>query len=176
MRLVIRRAVTAVATAAAAVLLTLPTATGAHAALTPEQVRGVTDTYLFATPLAEFDAIRDQRPHADQLVWDSDGCSWSPDEPFGYEFLSSCERHDFGYRNYKQQSRFTEEARLRIDNQFRTDMYSVCGGNVLCRGVAVIYYNAVREFGGSGVSTAEALERANAIERAESYLARHAVG
>ncbi|RCV53177.1 phospholipase [Marinitenerispora sediminis] len=146
----------------------------AHAALPPAQLQAVTDDYLYSRSLAEFSSIRAQQPYADQLDWSSDACSWSPDQPIGYDFTSSCHRHDFGYRNYKLQSRFTEENRLRIDNNFRDDMYSVCGSSSTCRGVANIYYAAVRQFGGSSTSTAEALTRANAIEKAELLVARSA--
>ncbi|MFC7329468.1 phospholipase [Marinactinospora rubrisoli] len=146
----------------------------AHAALPPAQLQAVTDDYLYNRSLPEFVSIRAQQPYADQLDWSSDACSWSPDAPIGYDFTSSCNRHDFGYRNYKLQSRFTEDNRLRIDNNFRDDMYSVCGSSSVCRGVANIYYQAVRQFGASSTSTAEALAQANAVEKAELYVARAA--
>ncbi|GAA3642778.1 hypothetical protein GCM10022267_31750 [Lentzea roselyniae] len=98
--------------------------------------------------------------HAGQLDWSSDGCSYSPDNPFGFKFLPTCHRHDFGYRNYKRQGRFSEANRLRIDNNFKSDMYKQCGSNWTCRRTADLYYAAVREFGGSASSTATSIQQA----------------
>ncbi|GAA3749794.1 hypothetical protein HDA32_001084 [Spinactinospora alkalitolerans] len=176
MRLPARRFVQALISVLAAGLLTLLGAGAAHASLPPQELRAVTDGYLYDISLADFSATRAQQPHADQLDWSSDACSWSPDEPIGYSFTSSCHRHDFGYRNYKLQVRFNETTRLRIDDNFRDDMYSVCGGDSLCRGVANIYYSAVRRFGASSASTAEALSRADAQDRAEAYVAQRRAG
>lgn len=127
-------------------------------ALTPDELRAVTDDYLFNRSLGDFGAIRSQQPYADQLDWSSDGCSASPDDPFGFTFLPACHRHDFGYRNYRLQGRFNDSTRLTIDNKFRSDMYGICGSNWWCRRTADVYYYAVRSFGGLGV--AEAVERA----------------
>lgn len=154
-----RRAGQLVLALATAGLVSL-TGTGvAHADLPPDELRRVTDRYLFDVSLDSFIDTRAQQPHAEQLDWTSDSCSWSPDEPVGYEFDPGCKRHDFGYRNYQAQDRFTEDNRLRIDNNFRSDLYSICDGDWTCEGVADVYYNAVREFGGAGTTTAEALER-----------------
>jgi Prokaryotic phospholipase A2 len=32
---------------------------------------------------------------------------------------AACQRHDFGYRNFKAQNRFTAANKLRIDDKFR---------------------------------------------------------
>jgi hypothetical protein len=124
-------------------------------------VVAVTDDYLFSKTLPQFKTIRAQTPYSGQLDWSSDGCSYSPDNPFGFKFLPACHRHDFGYRNYKRQSRFTETTRLRIDNRFKTDMYYQCDGNWACKRTADIYYKAVREFGGTSSSTADAVTKAS---------------
>ena len=131
----------------------------AHAALSPGELQTVTDDYLFHRTLAQFGQLRSQQPYADQLDWSSDGCSSSPDDPFGFTFLPACQRHDFGYRNYKRQARFTESNRLTIDNNFRSDMYSICGWNWWCKRTADVYYWAVRQFGAASVSTAQAVDR-----------------
>jgi len=86
------------------------------------------------------------------LIWDDSGCTFSPDKPLGFNFLDSCKRHDFGYRNYKQQDRFTEPNRKRIDDNFKKDLYNECSkygvpGSWECRGLANVYYQAVRMFG-----------------------------
>jgi len=130
-----------------------------HASLSPSELRAVTDDYLFNRSLGDFGSLRNQRPYADQLDWSSDGCSSSPDDPFGFTFLPACHRHDFGYRNYKRQGRFNETTRLNIDNKFRSDMYSICGSNWWCKRTADVYYYAVRQFGGSSTSTAQAVDR-----------------
>ncbi|GLU46557.1 phospholipase [Nocardiopsis ansamitocini] len=171
MRLPARRLAQAVISMIAACLLTLAGMGVAHAALPPQQLRDVTDQYLFQASLSSFSQTRAQRPYADQLDWSSDACSWSPDAPLGYDFTSSCHRHDFGYRNYKLQSRFSEANRLRIDDKFRADLYSVCGSNSVCRGVANIYYQAVRQFGASSATTAEALQKAEVQHQVQEYVA-----
>ncbi|MFD9699535.1 phospholipase [Lentzea sp. NPDC059081] len=141
---------------AAALLSLLFTGTSAHAV----DAVAVTDDYLFSKSLSQFTTLRAQQPYADQLDWSSDGCSYSPDNPFGFQFLPACHRHDFGYRNFKRQTRFTEANRLRIDNNFKADMYHQCGSNWACKRTADIYYAAVRQFGGSGSSTAAIIQRA----------------
>lgn len=108
----------------------------------------ITDQYLFHTSLTQFQNLRAQKPYAGQLDWSSDGCSDSPDNPFGFNLVKACYRHDFGYRNYKRQGRFTESNRLAIDNNFKHDMYEVCNGNWACDRFADTYYWAVRQFGG----------------------------
>jgi hypothetical protein len=108
----------------------------------------VTDQYLFHTSLSGFESTRAQQPYNGQLDWSSDGCSWSPDTPFGWQFLPGCHRHDFGYRNYKKQGRFTSANRLKIDDNLYSDLKSVCGSNIACKGAAWTYYQAVRKFGG----------------------------
>ena len=49
----------------------------------------VTDQYLFSTSLSGFETIRGQAPYNGQLDWSSDGCSWAPDNPFGWKRTSS---------------------------------------------------------------------------------------
>ncbi|OLR94692.1 phospholipase [Actinokineospora bangkokensis] len=136
----------AVASAVAAVALVLGAGT-ASADLSQSQLQSTTDTYLFSQSLSTFQSTRAARPYASQLDWSSDGCSNSPDNPFGWNFVKACYRHDFGYRNYKKQSRFTESNRLRIDNNFKSDLYTICAGSSTCEATANVYYAAVRQFG-----------------------------
>jgi hypothetical protein len=147
-------------TAATATSIMLLTAGTADADLSQGRLQTITDQYLFSTSLDRFVSIRAEKPYADQLDWSSDSCSYSPDNPLGFDFGSSCNRHDFGYRNYKKQDRFTENNRLKIDNNFKADMYSQCGDNVACKGTANVYYEAVRRFGASSTSVADALGKA----------------
>ncbi|KAK4117908.1 hypothetical protein N656DRAFT_774132 [Canariomyces notabilis] len=128
--------------------LALP-AEGTTLALRQSSVQ-ITDQYLFSISLPAFTARRNARDPA-TLIWDSDGCSSSPDNPFGFPFIPACHRHDFGYRNYKAQNRFTDAGKLRIDNNFRIDLYYQCAGSSVrgvCEALAEVYYAAVRAFGG----------------------------
>jgi len=113
-----------------------------------EDAQQLTDQYMYSTSLTQFQQLRAEQPHGDVLDWSSDGCSNSPDNPFGFNLVKACYRHDFGYRNYKDQGRFTEANRLTIDNNFKDDMYEVCNGNWACNRFADTYYLAVRQFGG----------------------------
>jgi hypothetical protein len=144
----LRRAARATITSVAVALTMIVSTATASAALDPGQLRQVTDQYLFSTGLNSFQTVRAQQPYASQLDWSSDGCSSSPDNPFGFNFVKACYRHDFGYRNYKKQSRFNETTRLSIDNNFKTDLYVICNGNWACNRTADVYYAAVRQFGG----------------------------
>ena len=114
--------------------------------------QAVTDKLLFSTSMADFQKARDAKDPSN-LIWDSNGCTASPDRPFGYDFLQSCQRHDFGYRNYKAQGRFSEDNKDKIDSNFRQDLYNECDkksvvSRAVCRGTAKIYYEAVSSFGG----------------------------
>lgn len=169
----LRRAARATITAAAVAGTVIAGAGTAQAALDPAQLRAVTDEYIHSTSLSGFQTVRAQRPHADQLDWSSDGCSNSPDNPFGFEFVKACYRHDFGYRNYKRQSRFTDANRLTLDDKFKSDMYEICAGNWWCNRTADVYYAAVREFGDNSASTAQTLDRAAVRTAAKQAAAGH---
>ena len=110
-----------------------------------------TDSLLFSVNLGSFLSAKAAQTPAG-LDWSDDGCSSSPDKPWGLNFLDSCKRHDFGYRNYKAQGRFTDPNRLSIDNNFKKDLTNECNrksGPIkkLCQGTADTYYEAVRMFG-----------------------------
>lgn len=114
-----------------------------------------TDTLLFSSSISTFLSAKARRSPS-TLNWTDDGCSNSPDKPSGFNFLPSCQRHDFGYRNYKAQARFTDSNRKRIDDNFKNDLYNECNKytglesfkGVACRRIADTYYVAVRTFGG----------------------------
>lgn len=135
-----------VLSASAMTAIVLGTGT-ASAALTPGQLATVTDDYSFSKTLSQFSSIRAAKPYAGQLDWSSDACSWSPDKPLGFDFKPACHRHDFGYRNNKRQGRWNADKKLRVDNKFKSDMYAICGSNVVCKGTANVYYAAVRKWG-----------------------------
>ncbi|MFE1071436.1 phospholipase [Streptomyces sp. NPDC058783] len=83
--------------------------------------------------------------------WTTDYCSSSPDNPFGFPFSTSCARHDFGYRNYKDAGTF-DANKSRLDSAFYEDLKRVCaryGGatRTACNSTAWTYYQAVKVFG-----------------------------
>lgn len=119
---------------------------------TPDaSLESTTDTLLFSSSMADFLTARASQTPA-ELDWSSNGCSYSPEDPLGFDFEPSCQRHDFGYRNYKAQGRFDDSGKAAIDDQFREDMRAVCAEETLlkevaCKGVAEVYYRAVVTFG-----------------------------
>lgn len=109
------------------------------------------DNLLFGVDMATFQAARAaQNPN--QCIWTSDNCSKSPDNPLGFKFEPACQRHDFGYRNSKNQGRFTEAQKDAIDVNFKEDMQTECNKlsaipKGACNALAVIYFEAVQAFG-----------------------------
>jgi hypothetical protein len=111
--------------------------------------------YTFQVSMPVFLRARQAQVHRNILDWHSDGCSHVSNHPGGFNFLPSCERHDFGSRNYKRQHACNEHIRKEIDDNFHKDMYNVCSKfsgieswkGVECRRFADIYYFAVRNLG-----------------------------
>ncbi|CAG8492343.1 9526_t:CDS:1 [Paraglomus brasilianum] len=109
-----------------------------------------TDAILFDFSIQDF--LNAKAANSPDFDFTDDGCSDAPDHPDGFNFLPGCQRHDFGYRNYKKQGRFTEDNRGKIDNNLKKDLYNECAQyselkSVECRRIADIYFNAVRTFG-----------------------------
>ncbi|CAN9194652.1 unnamed protein product [Alternaria alternata] len=134
-------------------------AVSAPAALVSRQasLEQVTDSYMFDISIDEFITNRNAK-NPPELDWSSNGCTASPDNPFGFDFINSCYRHDFGYRNFKAQNRF-EANKARIDDNFRTDMFNQCANESAkgpCEATATLYYEAVKAFGRRDLETAEA--------------------
>lgn len=90
--------------------------------------------------------------------WSTDYCSWSVDQPVlrltpfrRVDWRPNCARHDFGYRNYKENGKWDYNRKLRIDRMFLTDLYRTCDKqprdvNPECRTLAGTYYGVVRSF------------------------------
>jgi hypothetical protein len=89
----------------------------------------------------------------------TNGCTLSPDVgyvPVYYNFHRSCDAHDLCYLDKPHGD--TSAGRKACDDAFRVDMKRWCNryydawwqspGRVACRGVADVYYTAVRTFGG----------------------------
>lgn len=104
--------------------LALPATREAHVSVSARQsIETITDQLLFEDTLPEFTAHRNAKDPS-TLDWTSDGCTSSPDNPFGFPFVPACNRHDFGYTNYRAQSRFTVSAKAKIDTNFKTEYVS----------------------------------------------------
>lgn len=116
--------------------------------------KSATDNLLFKASIKTFQKARKAK-NPSKCIWTSDNCSDSPDKPDGYNFIPSCQRHDFGYRNTKNQKRFTKAMKKRIDDNLKHDLYNYCSQfsgweswkGVECRRIADTYYVAVRNFG-----------------------------
>jgi hypothetical protein len=132
-----------------------------------------TDPLIFSDTLAEFQAARNKAcagdlpdceshgdTHGAHLDWSSDGCSLPlpvkkyGQNPFGWPYRQACERHDFGYRNYREQGRCTNSpnggTRKQLDQVFLADLRGICANvkaKKRCNALALVYYNAVRKFG-----------------------------
>jgi len=76
-----------------------------------------TNKLMWNTSIMGFQTARNNR-NPSYLNWSSDGCSFSRDRPNGWPFIYGCYRHDFGYRNYKAQGRFTTPGKASIDSKF----------------------------------------------------------
>lgn len=91
--------------------------------------------------------------------WSTDLCSSSPDNPLGFDFRLSCQRHDFGYRNHKEMGIFGAN-KSRLDSAFYEDLKRKCATynafvRPACYSVAWTYYQAVKNFGSIAVSNAD---------------------
>lgn len=102
--------------------LALPTTSGSHDAKIAhrQSAESITDELLFSITLPMFTTRRNARDPS-TLDWSSDGCTSSPDNPFGFPFTPACNRHDFGYNNYRDQGRFTESGKAKIDTNFKDE-------------------------------------------------------
>lgn len=97
-------------------------------------------------------ALRRQYPTLD---WTTDGCS-APivgSEGRSFNFRTACDRHDFGYRNFKNLGIFDTSTRTLIDEQLHRDMNTYCDSQrrtfkVRCVAWSEIFYTMVRAAGG----------------------------
>ncbi|KAK3372742.1 prokaryotic phospholipase A2-domain-containing protein [Podospora didyma] len=152
-------------------VLALPTSSDAGALGTRQTAVSIVDSYLFSITLPAFTAKRNAK-NPSTLDWTSDGCSDSPDNPFGFPFVPACNRHDFGYQNYRLQNRFTKAAKAKIDTNFKADLYYQCKSVTLtgvCNALADVYYAAVKAFGGGDATKRD--EQADLVREYEEKLA-----
>ncbi len=97
-----------------------------------------------------------------EFDWNTNFCTWAPDNPFGFTFESACYRHDFGYRNYKAAQRFAAN-KDRLDLAFYGDLQRVCAnyGDAVrpaCYALATVYYEAARAFGAPNAAPEQTAE------------------
>ncbi|VUC34033.1 unnamed protein product [Clonostachys rosea] len=139
----------------AAVLLPLISAvvalpTGEITDMEVRATEAVVDEIMFSITLPAFTTRRNAKNPSD-VDWSSDGCTSSPDNPLGFKYEPACNRHDFGYQNFRLQSRFTKANKAKIDSNFLADLQYQCKSETftsLCNALAQVYYAAVRAFGG----------------------------
>ncbi len=121
--------------------------------------KGLVDSIVFATPLPKFMAMVASPTRNKSLDWESDGCSVPIIRSTGrtFDFTSSCQRHDFAYRNYKRIDSgiyWSEALRQRIDSRFSIDMRDTCKirarlEKLTCTAWAHIFYRTVRTYAGA---------------------------
>ena len=119
---------------------------------TVEAVRHIEFDLDIATFTRQRFLLRRQYPTLD---WTSDGCS-APivgSQGRSFNFRSACNRHDFGYRNFKNLGLFDTSTRTLIDEQLHRDMNTYCDSQrrtfkVRCIAWSEIFYTMVRAAGG----------------------------
>lgn len=82
--------------------------------------KAIVDEYLFELTLPEF-IFRREVQDPPTVIWDSNGCSYTSENPLGFPFGPACQHHDFGYRNYKQQERFNSGTKKMVDRNFMNE-------------------------------------------------------
>ncbi|TRZ72053.1 MAG: hypothetical protein D4R95_05675 [Actinobacteria bacterium] len=119
---------------------------------TIEAVRHIEFDLDITTFTRQRSSLRRQYPTLD---WTTDGCS-APivgSEGKSFNFRSACDRHDFGYRNFKNLGLFDTSTRTLIDEQLHRDMNTSCDSQrrtfkVRCIAWSEIFYTMVRAAGG----------------------------
>jgi hypothetical protein len=174
-----RRVVPLLVATLAALLLTLGLAGPASASVNIDQKVALLSSWTQASGPSQA-AWNNGRTHqadwaAYNLVWSTDYCSASPDQPLGFDFRMPCWRHDFGYRNYKVVSRFPAN-KAHIDDAFYWDLKAVCRtyGAIqrpACYSLAWTYYQAVHNFGDVVVTAAELDHAAQILAQSEAQAA-----
>ncbi|RKN44224.1 phospholipase [Micromonospora endolithica] len=162
-----RRLATGLASVALALLGVLGVASPAAAVTTAEKVAVLSS--FTQTSASSYNAWNSARLNkaawsAYSFDWSTDYCSSSPDNPLGFRFDLSCNRHDFGYRNYKAVGQFSAN-KARVDSAFYEDMKRSCAtyGSVVrpaCYSLAWTYYQAVKVFGSTAAVKQSDIDRA----------------
>jgi hypothetical protein len=124
----------------------------------PAPPHTVAHALMFRTTLTAFIASAQSPLRDERLDWSTDGCSVPVIGNTGrtFDFTQACQRHDFGYRNFKSLHGgkwWTPYLRHRIDQVFQSDMYKNCAARSrttrsMCRAWAKTFYRAVRTYAG----------------------------
>jgi hypothetical protein len=82
-----------------AILSLASLALSAPSSLIPRQsaLETTTDSYVFSISIDQFISNRNGKVGPAELDWDSDGCSSSPDNPFGFDCPSPFPPHRYTY-------------------------------------------------------------------------------
>lgn len=130
--------------------------------LLPNQLTEV-NALISATAMASFVSLRHDGGYIANHCWHN----WTTDDcsapglgstGLSYNFISPCQRHDFGYRNYKRidteasEEIWNAENKFATDDQFLEDTREHCSTRIFylkaqCLAWAQTYYYAVRAFG-----------------------------
>ena len=130
--------------------------------LLPDQ-RDEVKVLISETAMASFVSLRHDGGYVANHcwhIWTTDDCS-APglgSTGLSYNFISPCQRHDFGYRNYKRidtesgEKIWNAENKFATDDQFLEDTREHCSTRIFylkaqCLAWAQTYYYAVRAFG-----------------------------
>ncbi|MGN9810729.1 phospholipase [Micromonospora sp. BQ11] len=176
-----RRLTTGIASVALALLGVLGVASPAAAVTTAEKVAVLSSwTQTSATSYNAWNSARlDKAPwSAYAFDWSTDYCSSSPDNPLGFTFDRSCQRHDFGYRNYKAVGLFSAN-KARVDSAFYADLKRSCATystvvRPACYSLAWTYYQAVSIFGSTAAVQQSDIDRAARMKAdAERHTTTH---
>lgn len=149
-----RRIVPALASAAAAAVLTLAPAASAAPGVPADKPQVLSRwTQADAASYEAWAGAREKWTDwaAYGFDWSTDYCTGSPDNPLGFPFRMACARHDFGYRNHRAAGLFPA-AKARLDEVFHADLRRVCAQysgarRGSCDSTAWMYYQAVRILG-----------------------------
>ena len=164
---------TAIAVFLSLVLLAglLGTAAPALAATRADKLAVLSDwTQTSAASFTAWNTARaDRAPWASYgFDWSTDSCSAAPDYPLGFDFALSCQRHDFGYRNYRAVDLFKAN-KARVDSAFLADLRRRCATYSVfvrpaCDSLAWAYYQAVHVFGSLAAVSRSDLNRAATLK------------
>ena len=156
-------------------------ATPAASATTAEKLAVMSQfTQTSTASYNSWNAARQNQPAwaSYRFDWSTDYCSTSPDQPLGFDFRLSCQRHDWGYRNYRAMNQFSAN-KSRLDDAFYQDLLRKCRQyssivRPACTSLAWTYYQAVRTFGNLVIRDADLARAADMKARAEARAARAA--
>lgn len=146
------------AIAFAASLLVVPRSVEPQPFPDASSVLGLINRLVFVVPLADFIREADTPTHDTRVDWTSDGCSAPLIHSTGrsFNFVDSCRRHDFAYRNFSRIDRgilWTPPLRHRVDRMFLRDMRCQCStrrpyDRPTCNAWAFVFYHSVRIYAG----------------------------